>query len=76
MSDDDFDNEIDAHPDKYVIPMNTIPSREAMSTAIRLTHSLMDIDTVSDFETAFSFKEGQSEEYCKILDNERILPDQ
>lgn len=70
ISDDDFDNEIESNPDRYVIPMNGDSSKEAISTALWVSPQLMDIDSAGDFEAAFSFKEGASEKYCNYLSNE------
>lgn len=70
ISDDDFDKEIESNPDRYVIPMNGDSSQESISTALHVVPQLMDINTAGDFESAFSFKEGASENYCKSLSNE------
>lgn len=70
ISDEDFDREIESNPHRYVIPMNGDSTPEEISTALCVVPRLMDIDSTGDFEAAFSFKEGESEKYCKRLSNE------
>ncbi|MDE5875287.1 MAG: hypothetical protein K2H15_06530 [Muribaculaceae bacterium] len=61
ISEEEFDNEIDDNPGEYVIPMDSTPSPMVTLEALKLSKYLMDIQSSSDFEAAFSFKEGQTE---------------
>lgn len=67
ISDDDFDREIDEHPDEYVITTDKIPSEQEFHEAIILADHIKGIETTGDIETLFSFRSKEFNEYCKRL---------
>lgn len=55
LSDEDFDKEIDEHPDDYVVGNENKPTKEDLEMAIILAHRMKDIDDMTDLSMAFSF---------------------
>lgn len=78
ISDEEFDNELETNPDKYVISTDIVPTDDEFQDAILLSGYIMDTDTTGDIESLFSFQGKAFNEKCKNLLNgslQRERPD-
>ena len=69
ITDEEFDSEIDEHPDDYMISTDKIPSELEFHEAIALADHLKGVETSGDIETLFSFRGEEFNEYCERLLN-------
>lgn len=72
ISDDDFDREIDEHPDEYVVSTDKCPTESEFYQAMLLSEHLKGTDTIGDIESLFSFKESVVLKHCKEITNGSI----
>lgn len=70
LSDDEFDNEIDAYPDKYVVKSPEKASIDDIYFAMRLSDHMMGIDSSDDFSSSFSIDDESIESYINLIGNE------
>lgn len=56
ITDEEFDREIEDHPDDYAISTDQIASREDMALALSISPRIMEVDSVEDLSDLFSFE--------------------
>lgn len=66
ISEEDFEKEIDAHEDLYVVDCSTEPTYDQFETACLLAKKIIGIESQDDFMSLFSFSEEKSH---KLLTN-------
>ena len=69
ISEEEFDREINEHPDDYVISTDKVPSEVEFNEALALADHIKGVETSGDIETLFSFRGDEFNEYCKKLLN-------
>lgn len=72
ITDEEFDKELDEHPDNYQINIDKTPSFEMFQEAMRLSNNIMDADSIGKIETLFSFDSKIIDKYCKQIENGTI----
>ena len=57
LTDEQFDNEIDTHPDEYVVSTEASTNLNELELAVNLAKHLKGIESIDDFTALFSFSD-------------------
>lgn len=60
ITEDEFDAEIDDHPDLYVVDTSVVPTKYDLTEAGKLAKCILCVDTPDDFLSLFSFSEDEA----------------
>ena len=65
ITEEEFDNELDEHEDRYLITKKIHPTLEQLYLSVKASENILDINDMEDFSELFSFEEKSVQKYLK-----------
>ena len=65
ITEEEFDNELDEHEDRYLITKKIHPTLEQLYLSVKASENILDINDMEDFSELFSFEEKSIQKYLK-----------
>ena len=70
ITEEDFDREIEQHPEEYIVDESSTPSQCTVGLALRLAENIKSVSGIDDLNSLFSFDPNAVNSLIRVNDND------